>query len=112
MPGATNSLLVLANLQSWQSGAYTIVVANGAGATTTQLAMLDVGPMLALSLVPAVSLKGDVGSTYRLDYVNAPGPTGAWNTLTTITLASNPQLDVDFSAIVQPQRFYRMVQMA
>jgi uncharacterized repeat protein (TIGR03803 family) len=77
--------------RAWQTGAPSVV------------------PSLNLNFVPAITLTGNVGDSLRLDYINAIGPTDAWVTLATVTLANTTQLYFDVSAIGQPTRLYRIV---
>ncbi len=63
----------------------------------------------AIKPVPIITLKGQVGLTYRVDYVNAISET--WKALAMVTLWDSPKLFVDVSAIGQPIRFYRIVKM-
>jgi hypothetical protein len=42
---------------------------------------------------------------------NAFGPPGNWLPLATITLTNSPEMYFDVSAIGQPARFYRFVQV-
>jgi hypothetical protein len=109
--GATNATLVLQDVHTGDSGTYTVTVSNGAGPATSQPATLNVLPGLDIKMVPAISLFGEVGTNYRLDYLNAIGPTNNWMTLATVTLTNNPQLYFDVSAIGQPQRIYRLTQV-
>lgn len=111
IPGATNALLRLENLQPAQAGDYTVGVGNTAGITLSQPAFLNILPALKIDMVPAISLIGAVGLTYRLDYVNAVGSTTNWITLATITLTNSPEYYFDTSAIGQPTRFYRLMQV-
>ena len=64
-----------------------------------------------ISMVPAVTVTGNVGNSVRLDYINAIGPTNAWVTLDTVTLTNTSQLYFDVTAPSQPKRFYRLVQI-
>lgn len=64
---------------------------------------------LAVDLVTAIRLTGQVGDSLRLDYVDTFGPTGAWVTLATVQLTSASQLYFDTSGIGQPARLYRIV---
>ena len=66
-------------------------------------------PGINLETVPAIKLSGPIGSTLRVDWINPVGPTNAWSTLATITLATNPQLYLDTSASGGPRRLYRIV---
>jgi hypothetical protein len=68
-----------------------------------------VNPSLELHLVPAITLRGDIGHSLRLDYINQFGPTDAWVTLATVTLTNTSQLYFDTSAPGQPERLYRLV---
>ena len=112
IPGATNAILVIGNVQGQQSGSYSVVVSNSAGSTNSQPAYLSVLPSLTINMVPAISLFGTVGASYNIQYINAVGPTNApWISLATVTLTNSPQFYPDYSAIGQPQRFYRAVQL-
>jgi Immunoglobulin domain len=111
LPGQTNHSLSLVNLSASQSGVYVVVVSNLVGATTSQPVFVNVLPGLNINMVPAITMFGEVGRTYRLDYINVVGPTNDWRTVATVTLANNPQFYFDVSAIGQPARFYRLVQV-
>ena len=76
-----------------------------------QSATLGVRPSLDLHLVPAITLTGNLGNSVRLDCINQFGPTDAWVTLDTVTLTNTSQLYFDTSALGQPQRLYRLVQV-
>jgi hypothetical protein len=109
--GATNRWLSLTNVQFAQAGAYTVKVSNPHSSATSQPLILNVAPSLKIFTVPAISLEGEVGANYRIDYINATGPTNAWNALATVTLTNTQQFYSDYSAIGQPARFYRTVQL-
>jgi len=64
-----------------------------------------------ISMVPAITVTGNMGDSLRLDYINAVGPTNAWVTLDTVTLTNTPQLYFDVTAPGQPKRLYRLVQI-
>jgi hypothetical protein len=68
-------------------------------------------PVLDARLIPALTLTGSVGSHVRVDGINQFGPTNAWFTLDTVTLTNASQLYFDTSAIGQPPRLYRVVQL-
>ena len=69
----------------------------------------DVMPSLDLHIVPAITLKGSIGGSVRVDYINQFGPIDAWVTLGTATLTNTSQLYFDTSAPGQPERLYRIV---
>jgi hypothetical protein len=107
LAGATDSILSLTNLSLSQAGSYSVVASNFAGAVFSQPATLTVTPILGI-LMP-INLSGDIGSSWRIDYVNDLGPTNNWLTLATVTLTNSSQVYVDTSALSQPNRFYRVV---
>jgi len=105
--GATNSYVVLTNVQSAEGGAYTVVVTNICGAATSAPALLSVIAPVERRIVPALNLTGDVGSFLHLDYLNAFGLGASWLSLSNFTLLSTPQLYLDLSEPLPAQRFYR-----
>lgn len=111
MLGATNPWLSLTNLQTSQSGTYTLTVTNDLDFAISKPAVITVLPGLDINMVPAITLRGTIGQTYRLDYINKLGPTNAWTNLATLVITNNPQLYFDVSAIGQAQRLYRLVQV-
>jgi Immunoglobulin domain len=72
---------------------------------------LSVPLALNLTIVPAISLTGSVGSSVRVDYINQFGPIDAWVALDTVIVTSASQLYFDVSALAQPPRLYRLVQV-
>jgi hypothetical protein len=111
LAGATNQHLALNNVQASQAGTYTVTVTNTQGAATSQPVTLNVTARVEIFMTPAISLAGAVGASFRIDYINALGPTNAWTTLATITLTNTQQFYSDYSAIGQPSRVYRIVQL-
>ncbi len=109
IPGATNLVLTLPNLQAAQSGSYTVAVSNPAGTTWSNPALLSVLPGLIINMVPAISWTGTPGSNYLVQYVNTVGTSAQWTTLATVTSTNLPQFYFDVSGINQPSRFYRVV---
>ena len=109
--GATNALLTLTNVQTYQSGTYTVAVSDQAGTVTSDPIMLSILPSLGINMVPAISIAGTIGAVYQLEYVNMLGPTNDWQLLETVTITNNPQYYFDVSAIGQPKRFYQLVQV-
>jgi hypothetical protein len=108
---ATNASLVLTDLHASQSGAYSVKITSANLSTNSMPAMLSVVPLIDIKSVPALYLSGDVGRNYRPEFVPAVGPTNAWITLTNLTLVSDPHIFFDLSAIGQPTRFYRLLQL-
>ena len=58
---------------------------------------------------PCLSITGDVGERYALEYVSTLPPTNNWQRLATNTLTSNPWIVTDTSAAGSAARFYRAV---
>ncbi len=97
-----------------QSGPYSAAIVNGADTTAAVPATPAVtgAPQgLEIKLAPALSLTGNVGSKYLIEYSEALGSTNAWVRLAVITLTNNLQIYFDSSAIGQPSRFYRLQQV-
>ena len=66
---------------------------------------------LGIKLVPALSLTGEVGATYQVEYADALAATNVWTPLDSRTLPNSPQLYFDSSAVGQPARYYRLRQV-
>ncbi|MCX6916885.1 MAG: immunoglobulin domain-containing protein, partial [Verrucomicrobia bacterium] len=103
----TNSLLLLTNVQPSQAGAYTVVVTNLFGASTSTPAMLSVIPPVPRKMVPAISLTGDVGSVLHPSYADALGRGADWQALDAVTLTATPQFYPDLTHPLPSARFYR-----
>lgn len=77
---------------------------------TWQSGTPGVVPALSLpSMVPAITLRGNIGDTFRVDYITQFGPIDAWATLATVTLTNTSQLYFDTASIGQPPRLWRIV---
>jgi hypothetical protein len=66
-------------------------------------------PRLDLGLATEIPLTGALGSSVRIDCINAIGPVDAWVTQATVTLTTSPQLYFDLTAFRQAPRLYRLV---
>jgi len=109
--GATNRWLTLDNVATTDTGEYSVRVTNNTGSVTSDPIVLSVIPSLDVKMVPGILLKGGIGGTFRIDYIRAVGPTNEWMTLDTVTMTNNPQFYFDISAVGQPVRYYRVVQV-
>lgn len=110
LAGYTNFSLSLTNLQYSNAGPYFVVASNYSGTVTSQVAVLTIAPGLDLQMVPAINVRGAIGQTYRVEYLNAAGPTNLWLLLATVLQTNWQQFYFDLSAIGQPARFYRVVE--
>ncbi len=66
-------------------------------------------PSLEVHLIPAITVTGNPGDSFQVDYINQFGPIDAWLSLTTVTLTNSSQLYFDTSVIAQPPRLWRIV---
>jgi hypothetical protein len=108
LSGATNSFLTLSSLQPSQSGdSYAVVITNRFGAATSDTAVLSVISPVPRRTVPMLHLTDDVGSFLHLDYADALAGSPAWQALDALTLTNSPQLYLDLTDPVRPNRFYR-----
>lgn len=67
---------------------------------------------LEMALHPALTINGDVGRTYRIDYADKLDRTTVntnWHTLTNLVLPTAPYLFFDASPAASAERFYRAV---
>lgn len=65
---------------------------------------------LRIQLNPGLVVYGNVGKTYRIDYVAQAGNTN-WMSLTNVVLPSSPYLVIDPQPVTLPARFYRAVEI-
>jgi hypothetical protein len=105
--GSTNSRFELTNVQFSESGAYTVVVTNAAGAITSAPALLNVIAAVERRPVPGVKLTGDAGSLLNVDCANSLTATTNWTTLGSISVTNTSQYYFDLTLPLPPQRFYR-----
>lgn len=66
---------------------------------------------LAVDCVPALTLNGEIGKQFRIEYIEALGGT-TWKAFTNVTLATSPFVYIDAAALGEPRRFYRAVELA
>ena len=104
---ATDSGLLLTNVQFRHSGAYTVVVTNLFGAVTSAPAMLNVIAAVERRPIPGVKVAGENGSMLNLDYANSLSPAPNWAALGSVNLTSTSQLYFDLTTPLPSQRFYR-----
>ena len=105
VPGANGPTLTLSNLDASQAGIYSVVVSNVAGSATSSAATLS---LLNLNMFAGLTIVGQVGGTYQIDYRNDFNSTN-WFNLTNVVLPSSPYLFIDTASPQHPQRFYRAV---
>jgi hypothetical protein len=118
LPGATNSNLLLTNIQLSDAGTYSVLVANAADSTASSTASLIVTPPatsadIALAVDPNVpmiaggftlNLSVPANSTYTIE---ASTDLQTWTSLTTNVTVSGIVVFTDTAAANYPSRFYR-----
>jgi hypothetical protein len=116
LPGATNSSLVLTNVQLSQAGSYFVTITNAAGTTNSSVALLRllVSPGLNLSRANVTTtnvsftVTSVTGLNYTLQYKNALTDPG-WTTIPPSVLGNGGTIILmDPNPPVQPARFYRV----
>ena len=110
LAGATNSSLLLTNLQLTDAGIFSVVVTNVSGSVTSNPAVLTVNPAgVSIALDSGVTIDGVVGLTYGIQYTTDLSNTNSWTGLANVTLGVPTQLWFDVQAATQPKRYYRVV---
>jgi hypothetical protein len=104
---STSRELELTNVQFSQSGAYTAVITNVAGAVTSAPTMLNVIAAVERRPVPGVKVTGETGSLVSVDYADSLSPAPNWTTLGSVSLTSTTGYCCDPTLPLRPQRFYR-----
>ena len=103
----TNHWLALTNVQFSQSGAYTVVVTNAAGAVTSSPALLSVIAPVERRPVPGVKVTGAAGSPLSLDCASSLSPAPNWTPFGSVSMTSTSQYCFDLTLPLPPQRFFR-----
>lgn len=116
LDGAISSALVLTNIQTWQSGDYTVTVTNTYGsATSDQASLIAITPPVIelsnLSVTPSnltISLIGVPGVSYTLEYKDSlADPT--WTPILPAISGNGLMIILqDTNATALPSRFYRV----
>jgi hypothetical protein len=103
--GATTKTLTVSGVSPSDVGHYRVLVTNGQGTVNSLDATLAI---VGINFYPVVTIDGQIGDTYRVDYATALAPT-TWIALSTNVLTSSPQLVLDASSPGSNTRFYRAV---
>jgi len=108
---ATNSLLVLTNLQMTNAGVYVAVVTDAASKTTnSQPATLTMNPAgVGIALYAGVAIEGVVGQTYGVQMTSDLSNTNSWAGVANATLTTPTQIWYDSQPATRLQRYYRVV---
>lgn len=112
---ATNFSLALGTVTTTNLGGYQVVITNSYGSVTSVLATLTQAvaasvPVLGAQLFAGLTLGGEVGRNYTIQYTFDLHPGAGlinWTALTTLVLPSSPFTYIDLTAPVDRPRFYR-----
>jgi hypothetical protein len=66
-------------------------------------------PTLSLASYAGISISGEVGASYRIEFRGSMDATNDWQELANIVLPVSPYLFFDTNSISAPRRFYRAV---
>jgi hypothetical protein len=107
---ATNPMLVLGDLMTANTGAYTVTVSNPNGSVTSAPAYLTVNPPgLAIALYPGLTITAAPGLTYGVQYSTNLGDSNGWIGLGNVTLTQTNELFFDPTPASQQHRYYRLL---
>jgi lysophospholipase L1-like esterase len=118
LSNATNSFLLLSNLQASDAGTYALQATNSFGTGTSDSAQLKVNVAdVAISQssiagtqnVAALSISGVTGRLYGIQVSPSLGASNRWTGLTNIVLPSPTFAWFDPQSATQSQRFYRIL---
>jgi len=106
--GATTATLTITGTAAGDLGHYQVLVSNGFGFSRSKSVSLA---FFGLSLDPVISITGNIGDTYEVDYTTSLTPPITWTPLlnpSSLKLTTSPQTVVDTSGLGS-SRFYRAV---
>jgi hypothetical protein len=109
--GANRSSLTLTNLTAFDSGNYRVVITNVVGTAISHDATLTVlDPLLSIHAYAGVTVTGEIGGTYRIEYVSNASSTDR-TPLATLQMTNQSQLFIDLETPLYPQRIYRATRL-
>ena len=112
----TNVVLNISSASGADVGTYRVVVSNGNGSVTSNLARIDVLDA-KLSIANGadgtypLTITGEAGGHYRLEYTGSPDGTGGWTTVASLTLTNAVQVYPGLRATNFIPRFYRCARL-
>ena len=107
MANQTSTNLALSNLQSEQSGRYSVVVSNAFGSVTSAPALLVVyDARVDLKMYAGLTISGLAGHSYIVSYTMDLNSTN-WTGLATNMMSDSDWFFLDMDSPFQPKRFYK-----
>lgn len=104
---ANGPTLTVPDVSPEKAGTYCVVVRNAFGSVTNCAYM----SALDLRMFAGLILSGPVGTTYKVECLDAIGGGENWQPLTNITLSTSPMACIDMDSVNHPRRFYRAMPM-
>ena len=111
IPGATNATYAFSGMSITTAGQYTVTARNAVGTVASSSATVAMFSMVITNGTPHLTVAAPSGSHFRIDYANALGVGGGWQTMTNFTLMGSMTQMRDAAAQGSPARFYRAVMM-
>ncbi len=106
--GATSQTLTVTNLHATNAGSYSVLVTNSVGTITSPPAILTVNDA-SIALYAGVTLYGDTGTIYGIQYSTNLNNTNGWVGVTNVTLNTSAQVWYDTEPAIRAARFYRVL---
>lgn len=106
--GSSTKTLTISGVSTNDVGHYQAIVSNGSGQARSSNVPLA---LTGLGLDPAITITGNVGDTYEVDYTTSLTPPVTWTPLpgfSPFVLTASPQTVIDTSGLGS-QRYYRAV---
>jgi hypothetical protein len=103
---ATNSIFTIARAKVSDAGKYQVRVTNPLNSVLSAAVSLEVS-WTSINLYAGVTIEGNPGAEYRIDYRTDFGASTNWLTLTNFILPRSPYTWIDYESPGQPKRFYR-----
>jgi len=104
--GSTTKTLTITGATAADIGHYQVIGSNASGTSRSVNVALAV---LGIALDPAITITGNIGDTYEVDFTTSLTPPVTWTPLiSTLKLTTSPQTVIDTSG-VNSGRFYRAV---
>ena len=104
--GETSRSLTLTDVAIDSAGEYDVVITNPAGSITSDKAILRV-QFADLRFYAGLTLRGNVGDTFKIEYRDEIETGDEWRFITDITLTSQQWIWFDPESADNPNRFYR-----
>ena len=116
LPGQINPILTMTNATAANVGSYRVLVGNAAGTVPSKEVRIDVIDA-KLSIAPhtgtgyPLTIHGEQGGQYRLEYAAHPDGTGGWSLAANLTLTDAIEVFLVEPPADSKERYYRCVRL-